>query len=141
MSLPTPEGTGGEPGAYMPMSIADLASELAETDDKSVPWRLLREFLLEFTFEDDTAKAALLSARPDPTGSQRWDAFLAALAEHLAFHHRLPCPPWAQDAAHSLTSAWFLSGLPAARAAAMETSPASFRRRLIFVDRRDLDVA
>lgn len=98
----------------------------------------MREFLVEFMHEEPPSQAVLLHDAPPPTGSQRWDAFVAALAEHLAFHHRLPCPGWTQEPQRSLSSAWFLSTLPAARAAAMETSPASFRRRLIFLNRADL---
>lgn len=127
---------------YTPMTIAELAQELAAVgDDESVPWRLVREFLVEFCHEEPLTQAVLLRDMPHPTGSRRWDAFLAAIAEHLSFHHRLPCPAWTQEPDRSLPSAWFLTDLPAARAAAMETSPASFRRRLIFLDRSDLDVA
>lgn len=126
---------------YAPMTMAELARALADVAPDAVPWRLLREFVVEFIHEDPPTQAALLRDTPESTGSERWDAFVAALAEHLAFHHRLPCPRWTQDPQRSLTSAWFLSRLPAARAAAMETSPASFRRRVIFLDRGDLDVA
>lgn len=125
---------------YVPMTIAELAEEIAGVVD-AVPWRLIREFLVEFTHEEAWSQAGLLRNTPRSTGSQRWDAFVAALAEHLAFHQRLPCPTWTADPRRSLASAWFLSNLPAARAAAMETSPASFRRRLIFLDRGDLDTA
>ena len=124
------------------MAVGDLAEGLARVDPQApVPWRLIREFLIEFAHEDPEAQAALIATPPDATGSRRWDAFVAALAEHLAFHHRLLCPAWTQDENRSLASAWFLSDLPSARAAALETSPASFRRRLIFVDRADLTAA
>ena len=123
------------------MSIADLAKDLTAVGNGArLPWRLVREFLVEFSHEDAKSQAALLHQVPPATGSTRWDAFLAALAEHLAFHGGFPCPGWTQEPKRSLPSAWFLSALPAARAAAMETSPASFRRRLIFIDRADLDV-
>jgi hypothetical protein len=130
------------PEPYRPMSIADLGRALATVrPDEPVPWRLIREFLLEFSHEEPASREALLRDPPPPTGSEHWDAFLAAVAEHLAFHHEVDCPAWTQDQRRSLTTAWFVSELPAARAAAMESSPASFRRRLIFLDRADLDVA
>lgn len=123
------------------MSLADLAGQLPRDGATPFPWRWIREFLVEFKHEDGPAQAGLLVERPRPTGSRRFDAFLAALAEHLAFHHALPCPSWTQAPERSLDSAWFITDLPSARAAAMETSPASFRRRLIFIDRNDLTTA
>ena len=122
------------------MSLADLAGQLPRDSATPFPWRWIREFLVEFEHEDRPAQTALL-LEPPPTEFRRFDAFLAALAEHLAFHHALPCPSWTEASERSLDSAWFVTDLPAARAAAMETSPASFRRRLIFIDRNDLTTA
>lgn len=137
---PAPGSAAQQP--YTPMTIAELGQALAELpDETAVPWRVVREFLVEFFHEEPTRQAVLLRDPPSHTGSERWDAFLAALAEHLAFHHQVRCPAWTQEEKRSLRTAWFTSSLPAARAAAMETSPASFRRRLIFLDRADLDVA
>ncbi|MDP9405707.1 MAG: hypothetical protein M3O86_03775, partial [Actinomycetota bacterium] len=96
--------------------------------------------LEEFRHEDRASQQRLIADEPPPVAA-RWDALLAALAEHLAFHRRLRCPPWTQQGQRFLSTAWFLSELPAARTAALETSPASFRRRLIFLDRGDLEVA
>jgi hypothetical protein len=127
--------------AYRPMSMAELAGRLPRDNGKPFPWRWIREFLVEFEHENSSTQATLLVKPPPPTGSRPFDAFLAALAEHLAFHHALPCPRWTQEPERSLDSAWFVTELPAARAAAMETSPASFRRRLIFIDRDDLATA
>ena len=137
-----PKGIDSPAQPYTPMSIADLGRELANVaPDGVVPWRLIREFLVEFSHEEPLHQADLLRDPPPDTGSERLNAFLAALAEHLSFHHDVRCPAWTQEEQRSLSTAWFVSGLPAARAAAMETSPASFRRRLIFLDRADLDVA
>jgi hypothetical protein len=39
---------------------------------------------------------SLLRDEPPGTGDERWDALLAALAEHLAAQHDLAPPEWAE---------------------------------------------
>ncbi|MGH8905119.1 MAG: helix-turn-helix domain-containing protein [Egibacteraceae bacterium] len=78
---------------YQPMTLADLAVQLQRTDSQSRRWRLFREFLKEFSHCPPDHRAALLAREPhgvDP----RWDALLAATAEHLAWHDDLRCPEW-----------------------------------------------
>lgn len=125
---------------YRPMSLGLLANELADETDDARRWRLVREFLEEFRHAAPESQAALLTEEP-ATVNARWDALLAALAEHLAFHHDLGCPTWVEGRNRFLHQAWFFTTLPAGRAAAMETSPASFRRRGVFLDRSDLETA
>jgi hypothetical protein len=47
------------------------------------------EFLEEYRWEPDDVQPSLLRDEPPPTGDERWDALLAALAEHLAARHDL----------------------------------------------------
>jgi len=42
------------------------------------------EFLEEYRWEPSPSRLALLAEEPAGTGDERWDVFLAALAEHLA---------------------------------------------------------
>ncbi|MFN8097124.1 MAG: hypothetical protein U0Q21_02365 [Dermatophilaceae bacterium] len=42
------------------------------------------EFLEEFSLDPVGERVSLLPDRPATTGDERWDVFLAALAEHLA---------------------------------------------------------
>lgn len=128
------------PVPYSAMTVAGLGLQLRAETDERVRWRLVREFLEELRHESDADQQRLIDPVPGPV-DRRWDAFLAALVEHTAFHGGLCCPRWTQVDERFLDVAWFLSDLPAGRAAAMETSPASFRRRGIFLDRGDLDVA
>lgn len=45
----------------------------------------MREFLDEFALRaDDASRAKAIEERPDLTGDPRYDAYLGALAEHLA---------------------------------------------------------
>ncbi|MBA3621978.1 MAG: hypothetical protein H0W51_06610 [Euzebyales bacterium] len=123
------------------MTVAALAVHIRQASSRQLRWRLVREFLEEFKHEAAQSRQALLMESPPLTADARWDALLGAIAEHLAFHDTLRCPRWALDERRFLTTAWFLSDLPSVRAAAMETSPASFRRRAIFLERSDLDSA
>jgi hypothetical protein len=70
---------------------------------------------------------------PPPTGDIRADAYLGALAEHLAAVHGLQRPPWSIEPERFLERFWFPGLLPAFRALAIAQSPAAFRRRGIFI--------
>jgi len=71
------------PGPYQPMTLVRLAVLLATGDDTR-RWRLVAEFLEEYRWEPPEVRVALLAEEPAGTGDERWDVFLAALAEHLS---------------------------------------------------------
>jgi len=122
------------------MTIADLAGHItASLDDERRIRRLVLEFLTEYGDAARQARRRLLDNPAPPTGDSRWDAFLAALAEHLAFHDGLRCPDWALAPDRFLDRWWFLSNTSAGRAEAIVTAPASFLRRGVFIERRDLE--
>jgi hypothetical protein len=99
----------------------------------------VREFLDEFALRDDDAlRAAAIAERPEPTGDARHDAYLGALAEHIAVAHDLERPPWSVASERFLDRFWFLSDVAALRATAIAQAPAAFKRRGIFVPERSL---
>lgn len=120
------------------MTLAQLAGHLAQPDD-SHRWRLVAEFLEEYRHEPIQVRLALLREEPPTTGDERWDVFLAALAEHLAARDNHGAPPWS-DARH-LRQFWFPFNTPAARVDAVVHAPAAFRRRGVFVSPVELQVA
>jgi hypothetical protein len=69
---------------YHPMTLAELGQRLARTADAKVQWKLVWEFLEEYRWEPAETQPSLLQEEPTPVGDERWDALLAALAEHLA---------------------------------------------------------
>jgi hypothetical protein len=81
----------------------------------------------------------LLVAEPPTTSAERWDVFLAAMAEHLAARDGRGVAAWAAD--RRLSTFWFPFDTPAARADAVVHAPASFRARGIFVSPVELSVA
>jgi hypothetical protein len=74
-----------------------------------------------------------IRARARPTGDARADAYLGALAEHLAATHGLERPAWAVEPERFLDRFWFVSAVPGFRALAIAQAPAAFRRRGIFI--------
>jgi hypothetical protein len=124
---------------YRPMTLATLARHLRQNEADDVRWRLVAEFLEEFRWEPTSARLHLLAEEPSSTDDERWDVFLAALAEHLALrdHHR--APRWAEK--RELMRFWFPFNTPAARADAVIHAPVAFRRRGVFVAPQELEVA
>lgn len=134
MSASTPP-----PVEYRPMTLVDLAGHLRRAADDRHRWRLIAEFLEEYRHEGDDQRATLLATEPPGIGSERWDVFLAALAEHLADRDGRAVAGWA--AKRRLDEFWFPFNTPAARVDAFVHAPASFRSRGIFVAPQELGVA
>ncbi|WP_166386122.1 hypothetical protein [Catellatospora methionotrophica] len=124
--------------AYQPLTLARLG-ELLVGADESRRWRLVAEFLEEYGWEPSAVRQSMLSAEPPGTGDQRWDVFLAALAEHLAARDGRGAPSWGES--RSLRSLWFPFNTRAARVDALVHAPAAFRRRGVYVAAQELEVA
>ena len=121
------------------MTLVDLGAHLAAADDDRHRWRLIAEFLEEFGHEPAGERVELLADEPPRTGDERWDVFLAALAEHLAARDGRAAAAWAAD--RRLAVFWFPFNTAAARVDALVHAPVSFRRRGIFVAPGELGVA
>jgi hypothetical protein len=94
----------------------------------------VREFLDEFALRpDDRSRAAAVEEEPPATGDSRRDAYLGALAEHLAAAHRLSRPAWSVAPSRFLDRFWFVSDVRGFRAISIAQAPAAFRRRGIFI--------
>lgn len=99
----------------------------------------VRDLLDEFALtQTDAQRRRAIDDEPEPTGDPRYDAYLGALAEHLAIHQELACPRWAQSDHRFLHRFWFVSEVEGFRAIALAQSPIAFRRRGIFVPARSL---
>lgn len=128
---------------YAAMSLAQLAGFLATNIHPAgaiaYPWRLIAEFLQEYRCEPINSRAALLDDEPPVTGDERWDVFLAALAEHLAAGDDRAGPGWCEQ--RELGQSWFPFDTAAARVDALVHAPAAFRRRGIYIAPQELQVA
>jgi hypothetical protein len=123
---------------YQPMTIRRLGELLAGCAPGE-RWLMISEFLNEYLHEPPLARLALLTEEPAPVGDPRWDALLAALAEHLALKDNRRGPAWCES--RILAQFWFPFNTPAARAEAIVHAPVAFRRRGVFLARRELEVA
>jgi hypothetical protein len=124
---------------YHPMSLAELGGRLARTADSKVRWKLVWEFLEEYRWEPSGVQPSLLREEPSPVGDERWDALLAALAEHLAAQHDLAPPEWAE--LRVLRRPWFPAELKVQRADALVWAPAAFRKHGVYLAASDLEAA
>lgn len=76
-------------------TLAAVAQRAYEGEDFR---HAVREFLDEFALRgDDRSRGESIERRPISTGDPRHDAFLGALAEHLAAVHRLTRPAWSVE--------------------------------------------
>ena len=124
---------------YRPMTLVQLAVRLADTADDKLRWKLVWEFLEEYRWEPPEAQPSLLEDEPTPIGNERWDALLAALAEHLAAQHDLAPPNWTE--LRVLRRPWFPAELKVQRAEALVWAPAAFRKHGVYLAALDLGAA
>ena len=125
--------------SYQPMTVTDLAVYLSQTTDEKTRWKTFWEFLEEYRWEPHDIQAALLLDEPPSVGDERWDALLAALAEHLAAQRDLAPPSWAD--LRVLERPWFPAELRVQRADALVHAPAAFRKHGVYLAATDLEAA
>jgi hypothetical protein len=114
----------------MPDSIAGIGRRTAtglQPFDFAV-----REFLDSWQVLDQASKRDAIHDEPDRIGVVE-DAYLAALAEHLAQMDGLSVPDWTEQPDRFLKSPFFAGGLQSLKATLLVESPLAFRRRLIFI--------
>lgn len=141
--MATPLTTGSEwlaanppPAERLTETLAGVAARTRGGEEFAYA---VREFLDEFSLRgDDSSRAAAISDRPGPTGDERFDAYLGALAEHLALAHGFERPAWSLAPERFLDRFWFVSDVAGFRAISIAQAPAAFRRRGVFVPERSL---
>ena len=76
--------------------------------------------------------------RPALTGT-RWDALLAATAEHICELHGHPVQSWMDEPARFLNKTWVLAWTPSIWSNALAFAPPAFVRHGAVPDPRELD--
>ena len=86
-------------------------------------------------------RQAAVIATPPPLTGTRWDALLAAVAEHLATLHEHPVQAWMDEPERFLDNTWVLADpeMEDIRHRALVFSPPAFIRHGAIPDPRELD--
>lgn len=113
-----------------PHSLQDVVWAAMSGDDID---SALREFLDVFYMTADAVGRTKMIVDEPPQIESTKDAYLAAVAEHLAVLYNLPVPDWVKKPGRFLHEPFFPCGLESLKAILLVESPASFRRRMIFV--------
>lgn len=123
------------PSSARPRTLEEVARRAWHGEQPFDP--ALREFLDHF-YADAADRAACIAEEPARLGDIE-DAYLAAVAEHLALSYDLPIPSWSEAPERCLHRPFFAGGLESLKATLLVESPTAFRRRLIFVSANALD--
>jgi hypothetical protein len=113
-----------------PRTIAGIAERTvadASTFDRSV-----REFLDSWQSMNPSERDNAIRSEPVSIGMVQ-DAYVAALAEHLALGGKRIVPEWTRGPSRFLREPFFAGGLESLKAILLVESPLAFRRRLIFI--------
>lgn len=93
----------------------------------------IREFLDSFYMSGDSRQRAI-DDEPDSIDALH-DAYVAAVAEHLARVYELRMPEWSESHGNGLREPFFAGGLQSLKGVLTVESPTAFRRRLLFVSK------
>jgi hypothetical protein len=96
----------------------------------------IREFLDTF-YSNPERRSEIISQQPDKIDPLR-DAYVAAVAEHLANIYSLQVPRWTEEHGNDLHQPFFAGGLDSLRGVLFAESPTAFRKRLLFVSKNAL---
>jgi hypothetical protein len=117
-----------------PGTVRDVARRVQSGEQKFD--LAVREFLDSF-YAYPELRAAAIKERPELLDALR-DAYLAAVAEHLARSYGLPVPEWTETQGNDLREPYFAGGLESLKGVLVVESPTAFRRRLLFVSHNAL---
>jgi hypothetical protein len=93
----------------------------------------IREFLDSFYVSPELRQQAI-EERPDSIDAVH-DAYVAAVAEHLARVYGLRIPEWSEIHGNGLREPFFAGGLQSLKGVLVAESPTAFRRRFLFVSK------
>jgi len=98
----------------------------------------ISEFLDEFYLAGPPERQRMIGEEAALTGVAFQDAYVGAVAEHLARRWGLEIPAWADDPRRFLATPRFPDYMELAKPVFLRDSPIAFRRRLIFTEAEPL---
>ncbi len=123
-----------------PESLYEYSAELASGNPSG--WTV-EEFLDSFYGSAQESRQKMIDQEPKflsgkMENGEFVDAYLAAVAEYLAWHHSLQVPEWTQNPRRWMKEPWFASEIEGLKPLLAMESPAAFRRRNLFVSKNAL---
>jgi hypothetical protein len=118
----------------------DLADAISPDLGFDTALMRINEFLDAFYGAPDHVRQAMISREPSHHGDERLDAYVGAVAEHLARRWGLTIPSWATADERACKEPWFVGELGTTQLASLylAESPIAFRRRRIFTEAEPL---
>ncbi|MDQ3503762.1 MAG: hypothetical protein M3486_09155 [Actinomycetota bacterium] len=114
---------GPSPGGQRP-----TPAQTAQRVQDGMPWQpAVRELL------DGLLAGAPIDEQEPVRVAPRFDAYLAAVVEHISAARGAAAPGWVKAPTRFLPTFWWPDGNPAFTATCLVQSPAAFRRRGIFI--------
>jgi hypothetical protein len=114
-----------------PRTLGEVVRRVKAGEQKFDP--ALREFLDSLYVKAGSRQQAI-EARPEAIDAVH-DAYVAAVAEHLARIYGLQIPEWSETHGNGLREPFFAGGLQSLKGVLVAESPTAFRRRLLFVSK------
>lgn len=115
-------------------SVIGLVRELPIDEVNAI--RKVAEFVTRF-WASDEQRSRMINATPGKPSGERWDTFVAALAEWLAVTARIATPPWVVQR-KALPEAWWVSPMQSMQAWEYAGTPAAFQSRNVYIHRESL---
>jgi hypothetical protein len=114
-----------------PATLSEVVRRVRAGEQKFDP--SLREFL-DWFYMNPTSRQQAIEDRPASIDTVH-DAYVAAVAEHLARVYGLQIPEWSEGHGNELREPFFAGGLQSLKGVLVAESPTAFRRRLLFVSK------
>ncbi len=115
----------------------DLRAAL-EVGDQKLAWRQIIQCSDDLSRECPATRVALTVTQPLPVGDARYDALLAAVADHHLARDSLPRPSWLDLPDYRLAEPWDVEGVPSLRARARRRTPPAIARHGVFLAASEL---
>ena len=127
------------PATTAPASdVAAEVGELLRAGKERVAFRTVLGFHDDLLQAAPALRVALCVTPAPPTGDRRYDALLAAVAEHDLEQDGLPLPSWVRDPARN-AGGWWVEDLEELRPRIQENTPAAFARHGVWLDAAELE--
>jgi hypothetical protein len=123
-----------------PQSLKEAVQCISAGEEERIP---IAEFLDEFyvyygKYGHTPEPQAMIDSAPMVIGRQPLDAYVGAVAEHLARRWELTIPAWVEDERRFLDTPFWVDDLQRMKPIFLRDSPIAFRRRLIFTEAEPL---